>query len=524
FNFEIRKSLLEYDEVMDEQRKRVYTFRQRILDGVSCREIVQDMIRDQIDSNLATFLDDQFGAETFASYAGKIMTVDMDPRLFRKVSGEEAVKICLDEAERQAESDIISQIDVHLSESEEEEDWNWAALAHFANSRWQLGVRDRDLKAAGRDRVDEFLVNKARDSIRRVKIEGADQMLAEDFGIETATRWIQAKFGIEVKPDEFRDQEFDYCVDLVAERAVEKYDEKEAVYPVMAGLYQFEMPASGGAQGRLDREGLVQWASRRFESEISIDDLKNKQREEIRELLIGKSRGTQTKAQTAIESLHDQLTNISRTGGIPLSGANGEAKKLTDWFKETLDYELPMDKVESLGQDELEQTLEAIVENHYHPEIRRMERMVLLEIVDSGWKDHLLAMDYLRSAVGHRGMAQLDPKVEYKREGMRMFDGLWVSIGERVTDLIFRMEQMNSDFVSDTLKETSARHEDVSQATPQPLAPGGVNQEQQDAADSSNTPQKVETIRNRDKKVGRNEPCPCGSGKKFKSCCMRKRA
>ena len=154
-----------------------------------------------------------------------------------------------------------------------------------------------------------------------------------------------------------------------------------------------------------------------------------------------------------------------------------------------------------------------------------MERMVLLEIVDSAWKDHLLAMDYLRSAVGQRGMAQLDPKVEYKREGMRMFEGLWVSIGERVTDLVFRMEQMNEDFVSNTLVETSARHDDVSEVQQAPQQQSDIGREQSEAIDNSGGKAPVvETIRNRDDKIGRNDPCPCGSGKKYKSCCLRKRA
>ncbi|MFT7633925.1 MAG: preprotein translocase subunit SecA, partial [Mariniblastus sp.] len=204
--------------------------------------------------------------------------------------------------------------------------------------------------------------------------------------------------------------------------------------------------------------------------------------------------------------------------------ANGEATKLSDWFRQTLDFDLAVDQYESLDREELEQSLEAIVEDHYHPEFRRMERMVLLEIVDSAWKDHLLAMDYLRSAVGQRGMAQLDPKVEYKREGMRMFEGLWVSIGERVTDLVFRMEQMNEDFVSNTLVETSARHDEAN-TTQQAPQESGIGQEQSDAIDNSGGgKQQVETIRNREEKVGRNDPCPCGSGKKHKSCCMRKRA
>jgi preprotein translocase subunit SecA len=199
--------------------------------------------------------------------------------------------------------------------------------------------------------------------------------------------------------------------------------------------------------------------------------------------------------------------------------ANGEASSISEWFKSTIDYDLPLDKVDRLDREELEQRLDAIVEDHYHPEFRRMERMVLLEIVDSAWKDHLLAMDYLRSAVGQRGIAQLDPKVEYKREGMRMFDGLWVSIGERVTDLVFRMEQMNEDFVSNTLVETSARHDEA----PQQQMPNEteIGKEQSDAIDRSGREAKIETIRNRDVKVGRNDPCPCGSGKKYKACCMR---
>jgi preprotein translocase subunit SecA len=324
-NFEIRKNLLEYDEVMDEQRKRVYSYRQRILDGVS-RDIVHDMIRDQAETNLATCLAPEFGPESFAKYAGKQLTVDLDPRLFKKTLPEEAIQICLDEAERQAETDILAQIDVCLAVGEEESEWNWGALAHFVNTRWNLGIRDKELKSVGRDRVDELLIDKARAAIRKIKIEGAEQMLDPDYGVNTAIAWVKAKFGIEIDADEIRDESVDVAVDLVNERALEKYDEKEAVYPVMAGMYQFVMPAEGGAQGRIDREGLIQWASRRFESELSLEDLKNKQRDEIREFLVNKSRDSQQQAQSAIQSLHGQISHLSpRVAGVPLANANGEA-------------------------------------------------------------------------------------------------------------------------------------------------------------------------------------------------------
>jgi preprotein translocase subunit SecA len=149
--------------------------------------------------------------------------------------------------------------------------------------------------------------------------------------------------------------------------------------------------------------------------------------------------------------------------------------------------------------------------------MKRMERALVLQMLDGLWKDHLLAMDHLRSSIGLRGYAQVDPKVEYKREGMKLFDGMWESIGERVTDLVFRMEQLDEGFVGSTWTQAEARHDEASSA-------GAIAQQQQEAIDATQSDHKPEPIRNRNQRVGRNDPCPCGSGKKFKNCCMRRRA
>jgi preprotein translocase subunit SecA len=145
--------------------------------------------------------------------------------------------------------------------------------------------------------------------------------------------------------------------------------------------------------------------------------------------------------------------------------------------------------------------------------MRKMERSLILNLLDTAWKDHLLVMDHLRSSVGLRGYAQVDPKVEFKREGMRIFENMWKSVGERVTDLVFRMEQLDESFVGSTWTETSAIHEES--------APGTEIVEQQQAAidgSQSQSEKKPEPIRNREPRVGRNDPCPCGSGKKYKHC------
>ena len=139
----------------------------------------------------------------------------------------------------------------------------------------------------------------------------------------------------------------------------------------------------------------------------------------------------------------------------------------------------------------------------------------MLQILDTAWKDHLLAMDHLRSSVGLRGYAQVDPKVEYKREGMRTFELMWSSVGERVTDLVFRMEQLDEDSSARTWAESEAIHEEAQSASRDRRAAAGRHRRH------ARRTRKLEPIRNRGERVGRNDPCPCGSGKKFKNCCMR---
>jgi preprotein translocase subunit SecA len=128
-------------------------------------------------------------------------------------------------------------------------------------------------------------------------------------------------------------------------------------------------------------------------------------------------------------------------------------------------------------------------------------------------------MDHLRSSVGLRGYAQVDPKVEYKREGMRTFDLMWKGIDERVTDIVYRIEQVEGDELRSAWKETAAIHAEAAPAAlvePQQAAAGPT-----DMPGDSRSSQPVEPIRNMGQKVGRNDPCPCGSGRKFKNCCAK---
>jgi len=147
----------------------------------------------------------------------------------------------------------------------------------------------------------------------------------------------------------------------------------------------------------------------------------------------------------------------------------------------------------------------------YRPEMRGMERSLLLNQLDTSWKNHLYTMDHLRSGIGLYGYAQEDPKIKYKQEGMKEFRGMWEGVDDKVTESVFRMEESEA-FQESVWAISATIHESAPRVTAQTPDQAITNQASK---------KKPEPIRNRGEKVGRNDPCPCGSGKKYKNCHMR---
>jgi len=144
------------------------------------------------------------------------------------------------------------------------------------------------------------------------------------------------------------------------------------------------------------------------------------------------------------------------------------------------------------------QSCYAIKEEGIDPNMmRQLEKMIMLQVVDNLWKDHLLGMDHLKDGVGLRGYAQKNPLTEYKKEGFEMFSKMMHQIREGVTEYLFKVQ----------IEEGSEFSAEQSQS--------GNMVEHRGASSEESKPS---TVRRDDKKVGRNDPCHCGSGKKFKKC------
>jgi preprotein translocase subunit SecA len=158
----------------------------------------------------------------------------------------------------------------------------------------------------------------------------------------------------------------------------------------------------------------------------------------------------------------------------------------------------------------------------------QFERSVLLQAMDSTWREHLAALDHLRQGIHLRGYAQKNPKQEYKREAFALFEQTLDKVRHDVTQVLMAVEVQSAEQVSEAipaapaLADVSYQHaqidarqalsgedpEDLALAVQQPAAPAGAPDSQASAAQ----------VRRMDPKVGRNDPCPCGSGKKYKHC------
>jgi preprotein translocase subunit SecA len=136
--------------------------------------------------------------------------------------------------------------------------------------------------------------------------------------------------------------------------------------------------------------------------------------------------------------------------------------------------------------------------------MREIERVITLRTIDQSWIDHLNALDHLKEGVGLRGYAQVEPIVVYAQEAFELFDALKASIGTQVISQLFKVQLREDQEVE---RKSAYNIHGTGRG-----AEGGVAQRGMQAGQRG-------TLKRAQPKVGRNDPCPCGSGKKYKQCC-----
>jgi preprotein translocase subunit SecA len=241
---------------------------------------------------------------------------------------------------------------------------------------------------------------------------------------------------------------------------------------------------------------------------LEYDDVMNQQRMVIyrhrREALSGKN--LKSSIEDMIRSKAEDIANAFADEKLPAE--EWDLKGLEDEVFKQFSFRLPEmdeDTLEGLNADGLSQLIEEEAFRVYRQreteigeeDFRYLERMIMLQVVDNLWKDHLLSMDHLKDGIGLRGYAQQNPLVVYKKEGYEMFSDMISRIQEQTLSILFRIQVEKPDKIKELQKP----------------------KEQNLLFSSGKEQQKKKPVQRQETKIGRNAPCPCGSGKKFKKCC-----
>ena len=515
YHFDQRKNLLEYDEVMDTQRKRVYGKRNQILNDSNCKMEIVEMIDAQVQSAVDRFLNEDYGAESFAEFASSRLGLELEPGDFTNQPFAEAVDLARDKAVKHVPTFIQEGMDENLAEDDDPKDWKWQEMARVMSARYGLKLSDRQLKQIGRENLPGHLLELAAQSIGQIDLSDGRKYLEREWGLESLIDWVRQKFQIEFAVEELRSLSDTEVKDLILARVREIYRQKEITFPVevaMASHMAERSSGQAGSQQKYDREGLYRWARMRFPQHVerlNEPDFRTESRSRLKEILLELSK----QAYPATEQTEIDAKVEEALSGADLAEAE-DAHEAVRLDEEAYQIEIDPAQVTGKKAEDVRQKLWNAFDRKYRPEMRSMERSVLLGNLDSSWKKHLLTMDLLRSSVGLRSFAQEDPKTVYKKEGMKEFDTMWENLQDRVTDAVFRMEDAGEEAFQEALwAGQMAQHEQarsyVETATQEAEATGNVESK------------KKEPIRNRLEKVGRNDPCPCGSGKKYKNCHMK---
>jgi preprotein translocase subunit SecA len=239
---------------------------------------------------------------------------------------------------------------------------------------------------------------------------------------------------------------------------------------------------------------------------LEYDDVLNKQREVIyaqrRMALTGE--GVHDNVLDMIEELADQVVSVH--ADEQLTSSEWDFQAMNNAVAATFGFEPGFEPEDGLTAEGLAADVAQEARKYYEQKFELygqetmtyLERMILLQVVDGLWKDHLLNMDHLKEGIGLRGYGQKDPLREYQREGFDMF-----------ADMV---ERVKAETVSSLLRLQIQREADVEAFAPE-----------EDPAISYSGGEEAapQPVQRKGGKVGRNDPCPCGSGKKYKKCCGR---
>ncbi len=490
-NFEIRKSLLEYDEVMDYQRKIFYSRRRQILEGLNLKQMIMEMIDATVKNYCDTILNREYPYKCMIEWARANFDVELKVNEVADSTLDDIEELIKDRAKEAAKSNISLSLGEYLEDYSDSSTWDVAGLSKWAMSAFHVNLSTGKIKYQSPEDIELQLVEAAAEQVDKKDCSLLGEFLKEDFAVRRFAEWARAKFDLKLELERLQELNAKQTRELVLKETAERYHRREIEYPV-----EFAMSMAYGAQGAsiYGFSALADWAKKKYNADLSPEEMQEaKPRDVHRQLL----------------ELSEQYNNGQLENEVAEKVGSLEKTELVNWANDRFGASLNVDDLES--EEDVKDRLTEVGRRFMRRELADLERYVLVQVYDSTWKDHLYAMDHLKNSIWTRSFAEKDPKVEYKREGFRMFNDMLESIEDRVTDIVFRVRLEAGTQARSVWNVSQTSHDEVGQFA--------MAERQRAAAQAPQGDQQVKQIRLDKPKVGRNDPCPCGSGKKYKKCC-----
>ena len=430
-NYERRKNLLEYDEVMEHQRGEFYGTRQQVLENEGIDRMIFDYIADAVEDAVATYLDKNYAREQVAEWARQQLDVSIDPAKLHLDDAEDLERNIRKAAQDEVETIVDVTLGEYMSNDLAQEDWDLKALSEWAKTKFNANLPKNKLADMNVDEVRMEIIAQGQDHLDDADLSGVGEFLDPLLGEKELAKWADQKFEIELDPEKIHAQLDDKdgkqaVVKAVLGEARKRYAKRELEYPVMFILDLFEQGAQQDQQWAMDR--LFTWCRARFGYETPEDLIKDIEGKVVKDWLV-----EQTEAWIKPDG---KLVSLAQSKAAELQ----TAEALGEFIEQRFGLEVDEDELaEAAGSTDARAALiERKGRELFRVELTSLEAEVLRTILDQAWKDHLYEMDQLKSSINLRGYAQQDPRIEYKREGARTFAEMQSLVRDRVTELAFR--------------------------------------------------------------------------------------
>ncbi len=509
-NFSTRKHLLEWDEPMDFQRKEFYSARQAILEERDLPQLIFRTIDNAIDTTLEEHLARGFIQSCIAEWCRANLEITIDEDAIDTEDLESAASSIKAKATDEAHEQIRTSLGEYIDPEEPPAKWDVGGLLQWAQRAFKVSMTQNQLRKMDPSEIEDVLLEAADRHFEGLDLSGVSVYLHAHHRYASLADWARNKFNIKVELPELIEKPKGEIKELLEQRVREAYQQREIGYPVESCLERAF--AAEGTDNAAAAEMVVRWANMKFNAGWTLADVQGR----------------------SVRDVHDTLLLLSR------EFANGrleqevqralEGKSREDaiaWAKRRFGLGWNESRFEQLNGD-LAAAIAAQGREMLRWELTRLEQFVLLRIYDQAWKDHLLEMDHLKTSIMQRplGGDQTHPQSQYAIEGREQFNKMWARIAARVTDVIFKVRETggNSEAPEGGAGSPAPRTHGPAPMTFRHADATGAGFTQATTADQSaamraqNVEAKVETIRRETPRVGRNEPCPCGSGKKYKQC------